>query len=1018
MLRNRWRMPLWRLVTITLLGAGLTWGQSLGQVVALGGHSSDVVLDESRGLVYVANFTANRVDLIEADSGIAQGSINVPSQPSSLALSPDGRYLVIAHFGNFTSPNAPRNALTVIQLDSRNRQTFALGDAPLGVAFGVDGTALVVTTTQFLRFDPVLGTTELISTLADVVAKTLPQPPAKAPAEIVAASVQAAGDGLTIFGVTDTILFAYDVAQRRIAYGYYVADPPFGPRTISVSKNGGYYLAGWAMFDRLGMVAQFPNPKGDLAIGSHAIDSDRGLIYAQVPERVVTTTTAAPGSPAPAAPGGGGTPVNTPNAGAQPPFLMVVDADNLTVRERFRLAENLTGKSVLSRDGRSMYSISESGLTIIRVGDLTRAPRLVSSTRDVVFRNTFCNRGIMSQEIRIEDPSGGATPFTLSTSQPGISISPSRGITPATVRISVDPGMLQNVRGTLQVDITMQSTTAVNYPKTIRVLANMQEPDQRGTFVNVPGKLVDLLADPLRNRFFILRQDTNEVLVFDASNFQQVATLRTGNTPTSMTITFDRQYLVVGNDNSQIANVFSLDSLEAQAPIRFPFGHYPRALASSGRAMLAATRVAGPIHKMDAVDFHARRAYELPTLGVYENNIHINTALVASTNGGSILAAQANGNVLLYNANSDSFTISRKDFASLGGAYAASNFDQFAIGHTLLNASLVPIRTFDSTVGVSSGFVFVDQGAFRTGAAANTTSPGIIQRIDTATGVTSRTTRIVEAPLLGTQDSAFTRTLAVLPDRSALINLTTSGFTVLPWTYDTGVAPPRIARVTNAADRSRAVAPGGLIVVEGTNLSPVNIATRERPLPTALGESCLIVNGLPVPMIMVSPSQINAQLPFQSEGNVAMTLYTPGGVSDNYNLTILPTAPSVFRANVTEDYVAPTVVREENQLVVTPANPVRSNDTLLIYLTGMGRTTPEIPAGVPAPEDAPSVLTEASVDIGGVELAVESAGLVPGEIGVYQIKAYVPHVVPKGMAQPLRIRQGGYSTTIDVRVID
>lgn len=1011
MARNRWWMT-----AMALLCAPLAWSQSLGQVVALGGHSSDVVLDEPRGVVYVANFTANRVDVVGAEAGDVQGSINVPSQPSSLAMSPDGRYLAIAHFGNFASPGTPRNALTVIDLNSRERQTYALANPPLGIAFGIDGHALVVTSTQFLRFDPLLGTTQVISTLQDVTANTLPQPPAKPPAEIVAASVQSSADGMTIYGLTDTIMFVYDVAARRVSYSYYVAEPPLGPRAISVAKDGAYYLAGWALFDREGMVAQFPNPKGDLGVGSHAIDSDRGIIYAQVPEQVVTTTTDNTQSGG-TAPQPGANQGNTPNPDAQPPFLMVLDADNLTVRERYKLAENLSGKSILSRDGRMMYAISASGLTIIRVGELNRAPRVVSSAPDVVFRNGFCNRGVMTQEITISDPSGAATPFTLSTAQAGILISPTRGTTPATVRISIDPGALQNVRGTLQAEILLRSSTAVNYPKPIRVLANMQEPDQRGSFVNVPGKLVDLLADPQRNRFFILRQDTNEVLVFDGGNFQQVATLRTGNTPTSMAITHDRRYLLVGNDNSQQANVFDLETLMAQTPIRFPFGHYPRALAASGRAILAATRVAGPVHKIDAVDFFARKAYELPTLGVYENNININTAMVASTNGGSIMAAQANGNVLLYNANSDSFTISRKDFTALGGAYAASNYDQFIIGHTLFNASLVPVRTFDSTVGLSSGFAFVDQMGFRTGGEAQT-APGIIQRVDPATGQTSKTTRMVESPVLGTRDFAFTRTLAVLPDRSALINLTTSGFTVLPWTYDTGVAMPRINRVVNAADKTRGVAPGGLIVVEGSNLSPVNIATRERPLPTALGESCLTVNGLPIPMMMVSPSQINAQLPFQAEGNVTMTLHTPGGVSDNYNLTILPTAPSVFRANITDDYVAPTVMRVENEQVVTPANPIRSNDTLVIYLTGMGKTTPEIPAGVPAPADAPAVLTPPNVDIGGVPLAVESAGLAPGEIGVYQIRVYVPHVVPKGFDQPLRIQQGTYETTVSVRVID
>ena len=52
------------------------------------------------------------------------------------------------------------------------------------------------------------------------------------------------------------------------------------------------------------------------------------------------------------------------------------------------------------------------------------------------------------------------------------------------------------------------------------------------------NSIVDVLADPVRNRFMIVRQNTNEVLVFDKS-LRQVAALRTGNTPTQMAITAD-----------------------------------------------------------------------------------------------------------------------------------------------------------------------------------------------------------------------------------------------------------------------------------------------------------------------------------------------------------------------------------------------------------------------------------------------------------------------------------------------
>ena len=79
--------------------------------------------------------------------------------------------------------------------------------------------------------------------------------------------------------------------------------------------------------------------------------------------------------------------------------------------------------------------------------------------------------------------------------------------------------------------LTISSTAAVNLPQTVRVLINSQDPSQRGTFVDVPGTVVDVLADPKRNAYYVLRQDKNQVLVFNGSNNTQTATLRTCTTP-------------------------------------------------------------------------------------------------------------------------------------------------------------------------------------------------------------------------------------------------------------------------------------------------------------------------------------------------------------------------------------------------------------------------------------------------------------------------------------------------------
>jgi uncharacterized protein (TIGR03437 family) len=58
------------------------------------------------------------------------------------------------------------------------------------------------------------------------------------------------------------------------------------------------------------------------------------------------------------------------------------------------------------------------------------------------------------------------------------------------------------------------------------------------------------------------------------------------------------------------------------------------------------------------------------------------------------------------------------------------------------------------------------------------------------------------------------------------------------------------------------------------------------------------------------------------------------------------------------------------------------------------------------------------VTLGSTTLAVTFAGLVPGQAGVYQINAYVPHGIADAAQAPLTIRQGAASTTVLVRVVN
>jgi len=958
-----------------------------------------MALDEGRGLLYAANFGGRRIDVISLATRQSSTAFSVPPYPGSLALSPDDRFLLVAHFGNFQAPTSPANALTLIDLRSQAQQVFALSDPPLGVAFGADGLALIVTSTEFLLLDPWTGSLQVLSTITDITAKTLPAPPATFPPQITTASLGVSGDGNWIFGLTDTLYFRYDVRGHLISAVGYTSTPAQGPRVVSVSQEGEYFTAGWGLFSASGLlVSEFPNPSGAPNVGSHAIDSIARVIYAQVPQAQGQSS------------GSSGLPV--------PPVLMVTDADSLTVRDQLVLPENLAGRSLLNRARNIMFSVSDSGVMILPVGSLNQTHRLAASREDVLFESSYCTRHAITRDVLISDPGGGATDFTISATIPGISVAPASGTTPATVHITVEPESFGEQTGTITGFLHLTSHSAVNLPADIRVLINHHAPEQRGTIVDVPGTLVDILADPSRNRFYLLRQDKNEVLVFDGSSFQPIAALRTFNTPTQMAISFDQSYLLVGHDNSQLAAVFDLNTLQPLPPIVFPQGHYPRSIASSGNATLAASRVAGPVHTIDRIDLEGRRAFTLASLGPWENNININTVLVASANGASILAAMPDGNVMLYDSSADSFVASRKDFQSLSGVFAASNFDSYVVDKHVLDSSLAPLVDLDASNGASSGFVFLDQGAVRTTVAA-ADLPGTIARVDPTEGLIVRPTGTAEAALTGQKGFAFTRTLAALSNRNALVSLTVSGFTAISWNYDAAVAPPALQKVVNAADGSSAVASGGLISVRGNHLSPLNIASSQIPLPTALGESCLAINGMPAPMLFVSAHQINAQVPFEVDGGATMILHTPGGISNPLNFIVQPVAPSIFHTGTAGPQTGiPLVYRAKNHQLVTTANPIHAGEAILIDATGLGATVPPVATGFAASATQPApTAAQPDVSLAGATLPLYQADLVPGQVGVYEIKALVPGWAPTGMQLPLTITQGSTATTVKVRVI-
>ena len=468
-----------RVLTVATLLAGLigsAGAATFGTVVPIRGHVSDIALDPGRGVLYAANFTANRIEVVSTADLSLQAPILVANQPSTLALSADGRFLVVGHYAN---PAAPTPALTIIDLTTNTTQTSTLdGSAVLSVAFGNSPKAVVMTNNGVLLVDPVTATSTSLQ-LNPFDTKGLPVPFATFPPGIVRASAGVSGDGQMIYilwdsnsTVSSSAVAVYSVATGTLTLVGITSTPSMGPAVVSVDGTGATFLAGWSLFNTgFIFLASFPYPTGTLNVGSHAYDWQRNLVYAQVPNGTTGET----------------------------PTLHIMDSDNLTVRERLQLRENLAGKSLLTSDDQTMYSISDSGVMMLPIGSLSRTHRVVAQQEDVIFGGSGCDNRVITKYLNIQDEAGNKTDFTLSTvpqNAPGVTFSSMSGTTPARIKIQVDPTAYQAQKGTSVVQVQISSTSGVNVPPPVRLLINTRDPDQKGTLIDIPGKIVDVLADP------------------------------------------------------------------------------------------------------------------------------------------------------------------------------------------------------------------------------------------------------------------------------------------------------------------------------------------------------------------------------------------------------------------------------------------------------------------------------------------------------------------------------------------
>src|SRR5580698_10448985 len=139
---------------------------------------------------------------------------------------------------------------------------------------------------------------------------------------------------------------------------------------------------------------------------------------------------------------------------------------------------------------------------------------------------------------------------------------------------------------------------------------------------------------------------------------------------------------------------------------------------------------------------------------------------------------------------------------------------------------------------------------------------------------------------------------------------------------------------------------GELVEIFGTNLAAVQMASTSLPLTTKLAgsETEVWFGDIAAPLLFISPTQINVQVPFElpDVSTIDLRVKTNHGTSPPVQVTILTQDPGIF-----------SVFRAGRQ--VTPSNPVLPGDSITLWVTGLGAVMPSVASGWPGPADPVSV---------------------------------------------------------------
>lgn len=204
---------------------------------------------------------------------------------------------------------------------------------------------------------------------------------------------------------------------------------------------------------------------------------------------------------------------------------------------------------------------------------------------------------------------------------------------------------------------------------------------------------------------------------------------------------------------------------------------------------------------------------------------------------------------------------------------------------------------------------------------------------------------------------------------------------------------------------SASVAPGSIISIFGQSLASVVQAGPVNPLAQSIAGTTVTVNNMFLPLMFVSPQQINAQLPSNlPDGKYTLEVQNIGQPDISGTFTVARNAPGLFFSTVGSTAYATAF--HANGSLVTTSSPAAAGETISFLGTGFGPYDNPVLDGFFPSNPPPAVRDSVVLSVNGQKVTATSTAA-PNFAGVVSTQFEVPSGLASGTAVALQVSING-----------